>query len=364
MTPAPSVLVTPRDGLHYQDLLYGEFAALGVRVAFDEGPTPSHTLNVALRPLLLAWYRLRGFTVLHIHWVFHFSLPWAKGRPWARRLMERWFGLYLRTATLLGYTVVWTAHDLLPHTPVFDDDRRARGRLLRAARLVIALSESTAEELRGLGARAVRVIPIGPYADQYPVTLDRPRARASFGFDDGDLVVSLVGRIEHYKGADLLALAATQLPADSRVRVLLAGICVDEDYAQTLRSLAADSAGRVVVDLRWIPDEDIARYFLATDAALFPFRSITNSASVILAQSFATPVVIPDLPALGDVPPGAAIRYDPATTPLTEVLERLESTSADERAAVAAAGAAWANRTTWRHIAEETLEAYREAAST
>lgn len=364
MTPALSVLVTPRDGRHYQDLLYGDFAALGVRVAFDEGPTPSQTLNVALRPLLLVWYRLRGFTVLHIHWVFHFSLPWAKGRPWARRLMERWFGLYLRAAALLGYTVVWTAHDLLPHTPVFDDDQRARRRLLHAAGLVIALSEYTADELRRLGARAVRVIPIGPYADQYPVNFDRAQARASFGFDDNDVVVSLIGRIEHYKGADLLAIAATQLPPASRIRVLLAGICVDEDYAQTLRNIAADSAGRVVMDLRWIPDEDIARYFLASNAALFPFRAITNSASVILAQSFGTPVVIPDLPTLSDVPPSAAMRYDPATTPLTAVLSRLESSSVDERAVVSAAGVAWASRTTWRHIAEETVKALREAATT
>ncbi len=79
---------------------------------------------------MLGWWRPRGFRILHIHWVFQFSLPWARRAKWARQLMEWWFAAYLVVAGALGYEIIWTAHDLLPHQPVFADDARARDRLL------------------------------------------------------------------------------------------------------------------------------------------------------------------------------------------------------------------------------------------
>ena len=156
------MLAAPRDDNPYQSLLYSEVIAAGIDVRYDEGPTGSQTVNLLLAPALLARFRLKGFKILHLHWVFQFSLPWAPNTPWALRLMEWWFGVYLRTATLLGYRIIWTSHDLLPHEQVFADDTRARDFLLSKAAAVIALSEVTAAELTSLGAKNVRVIPEGP----------------------------------------------------------------------------------------------------------------------------------------------------------------------------------------------------------
>src|ERR1700722_18666948 len=110
MNSGLSVLVTPRDSVPYQELLYENVRALGVRVDYEDGPTPSQTLNVVLAPALLAWRRMRGYQILHIHWFFQFSLPWARHARWAQWLMQVWFGVYLRTAKLVGYKVIWTAH--------------------------------------------------------------------------------------------------------------------------------------------------------------------------------------------------------------------------------------------------------------
>ena len=360
MTSKLSVLVAPRSGEHYQDLLYRDFDALGVRVRYTKGPTPSQSLNIILSPVVLMWYRARGFRILHIHWLFGFSLPWARRQQWARQLMEWWFGLYLRTARLLGYHIVWTAHDLLPHEQIFADDRRARDLLLSKASAVIALSESTATELRSLGARLIRVIPIGPYADPYPVTLTREEARASFGFKDDDVVVSLIGRVEEYKGAEELLQAVTELPSSSRIKLLLAGYCPDQSYRKRVNDLVGETRGRTVSKLEWVPDEDLARYYQATDIAVFPFREITNSASLLLAQSFAKPVVIPDLPALRDIPSDAVIRYEPVAGSLVAALERVEHLSEAERLNMSAAGLAWATRFDWANIARATIETYKE----
>jgi len=275
--------------------------------------------------------------------------------------MEWWFSLYLRTAQSVGYAIVWTAHDLLPHEQVFADDSRARDLLLSKVKVVIALSDATATELRALGARLVRVIPIGPYANRYPVKLTRNEARASFGFNDDDVVVALIGRIEEYKGADLLLMAIAQLPASSRIKLLIAGYCPNQGYREKVNRLISETPGRVAAKLEWVPDEDLARYFQATDVAVFPFRAITNSASLLLAQSFGKPIVIPNLPALADIPSNAAIRFDPGVGPLVAALQQAEMLSESDYRDMSAAGLAWATRFDWANVARETIETYEEA---
>jgi glycosyltransferase involved in cell wall biosynthesis len=360
VTSKLSVLVTPRSGQHYQDLLYREIQASGVRVRYTTGPTPSQTLNILLAPIVLAWHRTRGTRILHIHWVFQFSLPWARKRQWARQLMELWFGLYLRTARLLGYKIVWTAHDLVPHEQVFADDLRARELLLSKTSAVIALSEATAAELRAYCDCLIRVIPIGPYADPYPVTLTRTEARSSFGFSDDDVVLSLIGRVEEYKGADLLLQVVAELPSSSKIKLLLAGFCVDESYRHKLDQLIGETGGRTVSRFEWIADEDLARYYQATDIAVFPFREITNSASLLLAQSFAKPIVIPDLPSLRDIPDNAVIRFEPGSGSLAAALQRVEHLTQAEYVSLSSAGLAWANRFDWKNVARATIDAYNE----
>ena len=363
MTTRLAVLVTPHDGPPYQDLLYENVEALGVRIVYDDGPTFSQTLNIALMPAILLWRRAQGCRVLHIHWLFQFSLPWAKASPWSRRAMEYWFDLYLGVARVLRYAIVWTAHDLLPHEPLFASDTRARTRLLRDAGAVIALSDATADELRDLGARSVRVIPFGSYAGPYPVSLTREEARSSFGLDDQDFVVSLIGRLEPYKGADILLNAIALLPATSRMKVLLAGTCPDKDYLTTLRQLAGRFPHRVVTTFSWIPDSDLARFYQASDVAAFAFREITNSGSVLLAQSFGKPVVIPDLANLRDIPATSAIRADADADSLASALQAAEHLTKTQFDAMSEASFGWANRISWPEAARATREAYDDALS-
>jgi glycosyltransferase involved in cell wall biosynthesis len=352
------VLVTPKDANPYQRFLYDELTAAGVEVRFLEGPTRSQTLNLLMAPLMLLKYRRLGYRILHIHWVFQFSLPWARRATIARRTMQWWFWLYLWSAHTLGYRVVWTAHDLLPHDQVFFDDRRARQYLMARADAVIALSHSSAKELAELGASNIRVIPFASYAEPYPRTIGRQAARDKLSLEVGDVAVLLIGRIERYKGADLLLEAAANLPPSSPVRVIVAGACVDPTYRAALAEIAARAGTRVRVRLDRIPEDEMATYLEAADFGAFPFRAVTNSSSILLAQSFGLPVLIPNLTSLSDVPDDVAIRYDPTKGGLGEGLERAAGVSDRLRSEMGRAAKQYANKMDWAEVARLHIETY------
>jgi hypothetical protein len=148
------VLVLPRDPNPYQRLLYSEMQSLGVRVSYLGELTPSRTLNLCLLPLETAARRMTGARLIHLHWVFAFALPGAGRLPVMRRLAYIWFLAWLRICRMLGMHLIWTAHNVLPHQPVFADEVSARRALVRASDLVLAHSPSTLAELAGLGAVA------------------------------------------------------------------------------------------------------------------------------------------------------------------------------------------------------------------
>lgn len=357
MTAEIRVLAAPKDENPYQQFLYDAVGSLGATVAYETGPTRSQTCNVLLAPAMLVRRRVEGFRILHIHWLFQFALPWARRAGWSRLAMQWWFRFYLWVAHAIGMRIVWTAHDLVPHEPVFSDNRVARDNLISRADAVIALVPAGAAALSALGAHDVTVIPFGSYAEPYPVTLGREEARKQIGVDPDDDVMLLIGKIEPYKGADLLLDAAARLD-DSPARVVVAGACPDPDYARCLAELAARAGSRAVLRLERIPDDEMAWYLVAADFGVFPFRAVSNSSSILLAESFGLPVVIPDLESLADVPEQAAIRYAPGGDGLLAALRRACLLGHEDRQAMGKAAHERAHATEWESVARMHVDLY------
>lgn len=313
------VLSYPRDPNPYQEHLHRALADEGVQATYLPERWPSATLNLAALPAELAWARLRGATTLHLHWVFRFRPGWAGRLPGGPRLMHRWFRFtMLSWPRLLGYRLVWTAHNHLPHNPVFDDDVAARRALCARADRVIVHSESAGQALVdefGLDPAKLTRIPIAPVALD-PAGRPRHEVRAGLGLTDDDLLVGMVGRIEGYKGA--LELLRAHTDAGSPAGLLIAGTCPDPQ----LRRQVQEAAGgpRHTLDLRHLSDAEFAGYVRALDLAVMPFTRITTSASVLSALVAGVPVALPD-DVLTDLDEPGVLRFP--RDGLTELLRTL-----------------------------------------
>jgi glycosyltransferase involved in cell wall biosynthesis len=359
------VVALPRDANPYQELLYGQMRELGAHVGYVPEPTRSHSVNLLLLPLTLVWCRLRGYSVLHLHWVYRFVLPVFGHRPSVRSLMERWFALVLLTARLAGLKLVWTAHNVLPHEQVFRDDRRARRLLLRRCDAVLVHTPVAARDLAELagpdGLPATQVVAHGPYTDVYGRPVTAAEARNRLGLPEDARVLLFFGIVQAYKGVEDLVAAVAALTAADRlphgVRVLMAGRCDDALLRRRLERAVEDAGLADVVQLHLghVPDDQVSTFFYAADAVVLPFRTVTTSGSALLPASFGRLVVVPSLPGLTDLSGGGVEFFDPGLPGLQSALVRLFSRSTAELLAEGERGRQRLGQLDWSTAARATL---------
>ena len=348
------VLVLPRDDQNpYQRLLYGEMERLGTQVSYLGRLTPSHSLNVLLLPLEVAVRRAAGARLVHLHWVYGFSLPGAESFPATRRLAQAWFTLWLRITGLLGVHLVWTAHNVLPHAPVFADDIAARRALVAASDLVFAHSQSALNGLAVLGAvpRKSVVIPHGPLAPVLPIP-----SSGAHGPGRGPRHILFFGKILDYKGVEDLLAAFADVPAGTAATLTVAGQCEDPAMRARLRALARASGERVALRLERIAEQDVAPLLASADVVALPYRKVTTSGTAMLALAYGRPLIVPELEAFAHLPQEAIISYDGTRQGLTSALVHAAGAESSTLAAMAASARAYAAALSWREIAVRTRD--------
>lgn len=345
------IMVLPRDENPYQELLYEAMARYGVEVRYLSELTGSRTMSLLLLPAEIVWSRARGYRVAHLHWVFGFSLPGRKRLRLMGLLSQAWFHVVLGTLRATRTRVVWTAHNVLPHEPVFWDDVAARRALLRCTDLVICHSESALAEIqvRLASPRSSVVIPHGPFL------MDPAPRAAEVGTTSDGIVVGFVGVVATYKGVDDLIAAFSQV-APPRAKLIVAGECRDPEYAERLVSAAQRLPGQIDLRLRRLTDTELAAVLHEVDVVTLPFRRVTTSGSALLSLGAGRPLVVPDLPSLADLPGDAVVRYPP-TSGLADALRRVLSTPRPELAAMGARGRESVALRSWDDVAAATLAA-------
>jgi glycosyltransferase involved in cell wall biosynthesis len=301
-------------GNPYCELLYRGVASRGTRV--------EERAELSLRWVV----RNRGrVQVLHLHWP-ELYYRGRGGRVTARSAFG--FLAALLAARVLGYRIVWTVHNALPHERQGRADRVLRAVLCRTARLVVH-GEGARRALPRAGRRAA-VVPHGHYIDAYPHAIDEATARTRLGVRPDEQVLLCFGQLRAYKGVPelLAAFAALRQP---NVRLVIAGHPADRTVAEAVRRAVACDP-RIVAHLAHVDDADVQLYFEAADWVVLPYREVTTSGSALLSLSFGRPVVAPRRGCLADL--GRAdgvLEYEP-DAPNALLLALAEAVHTDARA--------------------------------
>ncbi|MBN1815501.1 MAG: glycosyltransferase family 4 protein [Anaerolineae bacterium] len=329
----------------YQHLLTAELEKLGVHVEHLSG-MPSARWLVHNRDRV---------QILHLHWL--------DGLYMHRLLTPLRLPTFLARLALsrrLGYRLVWTAHNILPHraslAPVH---RMVRQLVMARADAVIAHCEYGRDELLRRFARQgpIYVVPIGSYEGVYPAAVSRGEARATLGLSPEAFVYLFLGNIAAYKGLDELVVAFRQVAAGDDV-LIIAGRNRDVALASRLEQAAAADT-RLRVRAGFVPDDEMQFLLRGADVMVAPFRNVLTSSSVLVGMSYDLPIVAPAIGCLPElVSPEAGLLYNPADpAALGKALREIRGMDTG-RMGQAARHIAASLR--WEDIARQTAAIYRE----
>ncbi|MBN2147359.1 MAG: glycosyltransferase family 4 protein [Anaerolineales bacterium] len=318
----------------------------------------------------------QGVAVEHLHrspsfvWLFRsrhrvqiLHLHWLSGLYMKRLLTPLQVAIFLSKILLaqaLGYKIVWTVHNILPHQLPFPSLHHfIRRFIMNRANAVIAHCEYGLNEITRLFPRhkPSYIIPIGNYASLYPITSSKEQARQVLSLHPDAFIYLFLGNITPYKGVDRLleTFHAHATPTDI---VLIVGRNRSPTFVQRLQTLAEQDP-RVHINASYVPDDEIQNYLLAADVMVLPFNDILTSSSVITGMSYALPIIAPALGCLPElVTPDAGILYDPQDPEgLRNSMQRIKNLNTAHMGQVAKK---ITQSLSWDNIAQQTARVYRD----
>jgi beta-1,4-mannosyltransferase len=231
--------------------------------------------------------------IWHLHWP-DAILNDAAGL----RVVKNLAGLaaLLWAARRRGTAIIWTIHNLSSHERLYPRlERWFWDGFTGSVDGYISLSHSAKaaalERFPSLASRPGAVIPIGHYRGVYPDDVSGPTARTRLGVPAGARVIAFVGQVRPYKGVVELVARFRGL-ADDDARLIIAG---RPNSQELRRSILVASAGdpRIILNLEFVPPDELQTYLRAADLVVLPFIEILNSASALLALSFDRPILVP-----------------------------------------------------------------------
>jgi glycosyltransferase involved in cell wall biosynthesis len=224
---------------------------------------------------------------------------------------------------------------------------------------IVALSEYGAQRIReaaDVPAQRVRTIPHGAF--DYLTRIEDPEPLpAELAGQEGPVVLAF-GLVRPYKGTDLLIDALREVPA---ARLWIVGRPLGVDLA-ALRRRAEPLADRVSFVPRFVADREIPAIFERADVVALPYRDAEQSGVLYTALAFGKPIVVSDAGGFPEVAARGAARVVPAgdLDALAAVLAELFADPAQRSRLAAGARTAAAGPYSWRTVAEQHLELYRE----
>lgn len=345
-------------------------ARAGVQVdvyAASHGPCPApsepETLNLThvdaedFTNELLATVEANGtgYDLVHSHY-------WTSAEPG------------LRLAEQLGVPHVFTGHTIAAikeragGEPEPDARKNAEATAMQRSHAVVTFTEgesASLHELLGLAPHRAYPAPMGVDVGLFKPH-SRAEARAVLGIAQDERVVLAVGRIEPFKGTDVLVRALALLRESQDVRLLVVGGRHGEPGVEWLQETARSSGVSGLLDWRAVvPQHELPAYFAAADLCAVPSLHETFGLAALEAMACGRPVVASRAGGLRELVRHGETGLLCEPGEASELAEALDALLSDPPRArrMGESGAARARLFTWDASAARLAAVYEQVAS-
>ncbi|MFV2043813.1 MAG: glycosyltransferase [Anaerolineales bacterium] len=285
------------------------------------------------------------------------SLRWWQTARWIRSWnpdlvvfqwwVTFWAPAFMVVAWLLrraGFRILFLIHNVLPHEERPWDRLLARLTMRMGDRFIVHTPRERERLLSLVPDAEISVHPHPRYDMFLNDRLSPTAARQKLGLPLERKILLFFGFVRPYKGLDI-ALEGLAILRDrgQSIHLLVAGeFWADKAiYTRLIEKLQLSTL--VWIEDRYIPNEEVGRYFSAADIAIAPFTGGTQSGSATIALSFGLPLIVTEHIAEGMSASGANVIAIPAGDPasLADAVETLFKQPTPRSAALESAHEDW-----------------------
>ena len=196
----------------------------------------------------------------------------------------------------LRQKVCFLCHNVLPHEPNPLQEFLARYSFI-PSRFFIVHSSQDLNDLLRLHPNAIAKQGFHPTYSEFAsfASSNRDEARKKLDLSKSRNVLLFFGLIREYKGLKYLIEAMALLPERLDCYLIIAGEFYADKRSYLDQIERTGLAHRIRTVDRYIANEDVADYFLATNVVVLPYISATQSGIVQIAFGLGTPVITTDV---------------------------------------------------------------------
>lgn len=198
--------------------------------------------------------------------------------------------------------ILFVCHNVFPHER-FPLDSLLTKWTLGCGRYFITQSKMDARDLLSVKHDAVyRVTPHPTYGMFCKQGMSMQKAREQLQIDQGQRVLLFFGFVRKYKGLQYLLEAMKLLKErDFKVQLWVVGDFGEDkdEYVEQIRRFEIGDQVQMVEG--YVPDDEVEKYFAASDLVVLPYLSATQSGIVQIAFGFEKPVLVTEVGGLPDV---------------------------------------------------------------
>ncbi len=205
-------------------------------------------------------------------------------------------------------------HNFKPHESRIGDQQLNKFIVNRTDHL-ICLSENVTEEVKQKAPhKAVKTL-FHPIYDHYGDSIEQQSAISHLGLDPNYKYLLFFGLIRQYKGLDLLIMAMRHIKESHNTKLIIAGEFYESEkkYDELIESL--DIKDRIIKVNKYIPNDDVPKYFCASDLIVLPYKTATQSGVVPIALHFNKNIIVTDVGSLSQLIEKHNIGYIAETNP-------------------------------------------------
>jgi glycosyltransferase involved in cell wall biosynthesis len=172
---------------------------------------------------------------------------------------------------------------------------------LKNASAFLTLSDKVEKELRSSGYQEKIYRSELPIFEFYKSDISLENTKERLGYSPENKILLFFGYVRKYKGLDLLIDAIPDIIKEiPEIRLLIVGEFYDDPstYLERIKELGVSDYVKLVN--KFIPNEEVGKYYQASDLNVLPYRSATQSGILNVSYGFLKPVLVTNIEGLSE----------------------------------------------------------------